>query len=286
MATMIINGSGFEYIEEGHGTPVIFVHGSLNDYRVWKDQVELFSKHYHAIAYSRRYHYPNKWTGDGSDYSIDLHAQDLAAIIKSLGAGPAHLVGSSYGAYTSLMTAIKNPELVKSLVLGEPPILPLLMPSRSPLNILSLYIKDFSTAKSFMNFGLKHMKPATEAVINNQLDKGVRLFTTGVMGEEEYDNLSAERKAAIMDNAPEFKAEMIYGGFPPFPKEEAGRMTIPALLVCGQNSPKFFHSISDRLERILPNNEKVVVPDAGHFIHGENPDYYNKKVLDFLANHD
>ena len=286
MATMIVNGSGFEYIEEGHGTPVIFVHGSLNDYRAWKDQMAPFSKQYRAIAYSRRYHYPNKWTGDGSDYSIDLHAQDLAAIIKSLGAGRAHLVGSSYGAYTALMTSIKNPDLVKSIVLGEPPILPLLLPSRSPLKILSLYIKDFSTAKSYMNFGLKHMKPATEALKNNQLEKGVRLFSTGVLGDDEYEKLSAERKAGIMDNAPEFKAEMIYGGFPPFPKEEAGRMTIPALLIYGQNSPKFFQSISDRLGKILPNNEKVVIPDAGHFIHGENPAYYNKRVLEFLAKHD
>jgi non-heme chloroperoxidase len=286
MATMIINGSGFEFIEEGHGTPVIFVHGSLNDYRIWKDQMEPFSKKYHAIAYSRRYHYPNKWTGDGSDYSIDLHAQDLAAFIKALGAGPAHLVGSSYGAYTSLMTSINSPGLVKSLVLGEPPVLPLLMPSRSPLNILSLYIKDFSAAKSFMNFGLKHMRPATEAVKNNQLEKGVRLFSSGVMGDEDYENLSDERKAGLMDNAPELKAELIYGDFPPFPKEEAGTMTIPTLLIYGKNSPKFFQSISDRLEKILPNTEKVVIPDAGHLIHGENPAYYNEKVLEFLANHD
>ena len=206
-------------------------------------------------------------------------------LFKALGAGRAHLVGSSYGAYTSLMTSINNPDLVKSLVLGEPPILPLLMPSRSLLKILSLYIKDFSTAKSYMNFGLKHMKPAIEAVKKNQLEKGVRLFSTGVIGDEEYEKLSAERKAAIMDNAPEFKAEMLYGAFPPFPKEEAGRMTIPTLLVYGQNSPKFFQSISNMLGNILPNNEKVVIPDAGHFIHGENPDFYNKKVLEFLAKH-
>jgi pimeloyl-ACP methyl ester carboxylesterase len=286
MATMIINGSGFEYIERGKGTPVIFVHGSLNDYRIWPDQMETFSKHYRAIAYSRRYHYPNKWTGDGSDYNIDLHAQDLADFIKALGAGRAHLVGSSYGAYTILMTSINNPELVKSLVLGEPPILPLLMPSRSPLKIISLYLKDFSTAKSIMNFVSKHMKPATKAAKNNELEKAVRLFSTGVTGDEAYEKLSTERKAGLMDNAPELKAELLYGDFPPFPKEEAGRMTLPTLLVCGQNSPKFFQSISDILGKILPNSEKVVIPDSGHLIHGENPDYYNEKVLEFLKKND
>jgi pimeloyl-ACP methyl ester carboxylesterase len=60
-------------------------------------------------------------------------------------------------------------------------------------------------------------------------------------------------------------------------------MTIPTLFVFGKNSPKFLHSISDLLLNILPNSEKVVIPNASHLTHGENPVGYNKKVLEFLS---
>lgn len=286
MATITINNSGFEYIEKGSGIPVVFVHGSLNDYRIWKDQVEPFAKYYRVIAYSRRYHYPNEWKGDGSDYSIDLHALDLAAFIKALSLGTVNLVGSSYGAYTSLMTAIKNPELVKTLVLGEPPVLPLLVSNPgNPFNILSLFISDYSTAKSFMKFGMNHMKPAMKALKENQMEEGVRLFVSGVLGKGGYEKLSEANKAALMENARELKVELLGAGFPPFPKMEASRMTIPTLFVYGNKSPKFFHAISDLLRTILPNNEKVVIPGASHLIHRENPVAYNERVLEFLLKH-
>jgi len=286
MAKITINNSTFEYIEKGSGTPVIFVHGSINDYRIWKDQMEPFAKQFRAIAYNRRYHYPNKWDGDGSDYNIDLHVADLASLIKTLKAGRVHLVGSSYGAYISLITAIKYPGLVKSLVLGEPPILPLLVSNpENPLNILSLFIRDFPTAKSFMKFALNHMKPAMKALKNNQLEEGIRLFASGVMGDSNFGKLTDEKLASLMDNAQELKVELLGAGFPPFPKAEAKKINVPSLLVYGENSPKFFHSISDLLMKILPNCNKVIVPGVSHLIHRENPDYYNKKVLEFLTSH-
>ena len=48
------------YIERGKGVAVIFVHGSLGDYSTWDAQLGPFAETYRAIAYSRRYNYPNK----------------------------------------------------------------------------------------------------------------------------------------------------------------------------------------------------------------------------------
>ncbi|MEJ0066152.1 MAG: alpha/beta hydrolase [Caulobacteraceae bacterium] len=47
------------YIEAGIGAPVVFVHGSLSDYGYWEAQVRAFAEKYRAIAYSRRYDWPN-----------------------------------------------------------------------------------------------------------------------------------------------------------------------------------------------------------------------------------
>ena len=57
-----VNGVDLHYLEIGKGVPVIFVHGGLDDYRMWDAQLEPFSQQYRVIAYSRRYNYPNKPT--------------------------------------------------------------------------------------------------------------------------------------------------------------------------------------------------------------------------------
>ena len=54
-----VNGARLAYTDAGRGEPLIFVHGSLEDLRIWRRQVELFSARYRVIAYSRRYHHPN-----------------------------------------------------------------------------------------------------------------------------------------------------------------------------------------------------------------------------------
>jgi hypothetical protein len=64
------------YVEEGTGTPVIFVHGSLSDGGYWVDQIGPFAKHYRAIAYSQRHNYPN---------SAPLAGWEVAAVTKALG---------------------------------------------------------------------------------------------------------------------------------------------------------------------------------------------------------
>jgi len=64
-----------------------------------------FSKCYHTIAISRRYHYPNDFTDDGWDYSALNHAEDLATFIEELELAPIHIVGHSYGAYACAILA-------------------------------------------------------------------------------------------------------------------------------------------------------------------------------------
>src|SRR2546421_5593978 len=49
------------YVSVGRGQPVVMVHGGLEDYRAWTAQLSALAvNHYRAIAYSRRYNFPNR----------------------------------------------------------------------------------------------------------------------------------------------------------------------------------------------------------------------------------
>jgi pimeloyl-ACP methyl ester carboxylesterase len=122
-----IDGRRLHYVEQGKGQPVIFIHGSISDYRSWQFQMEPFSEKYRAISYSRRFAYPNEKVGnDIADNTIEGNAADLAELIKKLDIAPAHLIGHSSGAFIALYCAYHNPKLVRTLVLGEPSIFQLL----------------------------------------------------------------------------------------------------------------------------------------------------------------
>ena len=126
-----INGVRLQYIEQGSGEPIVFVHGAPHDLRAWEPVREDIAKRYRFIAYTQRYFGTKPWPDEGKNYSIATHADDLAKFITSLNAGPVHLVGWSHGGVVAATAAISDPSLVRSLILYEAGMLSVL-PAESP----------------------------------------------------------------------------------------------------------------------------------------------------------
>lgn len=272
MQVLEANGTRLAYIESGRGDPLVFVHGSLEDLRIWRRQVEHFSAGYRVVAYSRRYHHPNAAPAAGDPaYTADLHAADLAALIEALGLAPAHLACSSFGGCVALLLAARRPELVRSLVLAEPPLIPWLpaIPGGAAL------------AADFLNDA---WVPAQRAFTQDDLEQGVRFFHAAVMGRGAFDRLSPGGQRMILDNAAEMRAETLADDyFPSFTPDEATRIGRPALLLNGELSPRLFHAINDELARCLPRATQAVIPYAAHVVHIGNPAAYHAAVREFLA---
>jgi pimeloyl-ACP methyl ester carboxylesterase len=273
MPNIELNGTTLEYIERGRGEPVVLVHGTLGDYRSWQLQMDAFAETHRVIAYSRRYHYPNPCSGDESDYSAALHAEDLAGIIKGLGLDSAHVVGTSYGAYTALFLASRHPQRVRALVLSEPPVFPLLEG-----NPEGRALRD--------DFLAKVWRPAGEMLQQGKIKDAVRAFVDGVVEDGVFDKFPMQVQNLIMDNGCELKVETSSPDFwTPFTCEDAGRVTASTLLLTGDKSHKWLQLIVGELERCLPNNEFVRVPETTHEVTSDNPEAYNEIVLGFLAGH-
>jgi pimeloyl-ACP methyl ester carboxylesterase len=274
-STVHLDDVDLAYVETGQGDPIILVHGSFNDYRSWGGQLGPFSERYHVVAYSRRYHWPNAQPGDGATYAVAQHAADLGGLIEALGLPPVHLVGSSYGAMTSLTLALARPELVRSLVLGEPPILPWL--SRTP--------DGRELMETFMRSAFE---PCGQAFARGDAAAGVRLFIDGVIGPGTFERVPPPTRAMWLDNAASLGVETVtppeqyYASGTP---EDVARLHLPLLLLEGERSPAMFGRVTDELARARPDAERLTIPAASHGMHGQNPSAYNAVVLDFLGKH-
>jgi pimeloyl-ACP methyl ester carboxylesterase len=69
---------------------------------------------------------------------------------------------------------------------------------------------------------------------------------------------------------------------PVYTKEDASRISARTLLVNGSDSPKFFHSIVDKLGRFIEKSEVVRIQGSAHFPHLENPTEFDKRLREFL----
>lgn len=274
LKSIFINGDSIHYIDVGKGDPVVFVHGTLGDYRIWGAQMDTFAKNHRVIAYSRRFAYPNKQViNDSADYTVIPHAKDLVEFIKALNLEPIHLVGHSYGAFTSLLTTIDHPELIRSLTLGEPPVMSLL--------------QDVSEGDTIRDNFIKGIIPAAEEFRNNNNEKAVTVFLSGVMGDSSFfSKVPRQGRDIIMNNTLELRGYVLTkDSSPSITCDHLKKIKKPVLLLKGDRSPLFFTSIISEIDRCLENKERATLPNSSHGLELENPLEFNKIVLAFINNH-
>lgn len=283
LRTVTVNGTSLAYHEHGKGEPVVFVHGSSSDLRTWDRQMLVFSAKYRAIAYSRRYARPNEDIAPGTDDQMHPHVEDLAAFLRSVDAPAAHLVGHSWGGFVALLTAIRYPDLVRSLVLVEPPVLSLFVstPPRAP-ELLRLLARRPATAAAIIKFGATVAAPAQKACRCGDPEAAMETFGRGVLGASRFEQLSQARLRQVRENGNADRAQLMGAGFPPLHDDEVRGVRVPTLLVAGAWSPALFHRLTDRLQELLASPERVEIADASHLVHEDNPAAFNGAVLDFL----
>jgi pimeloyl-ACP methyl ester carboxylesterase len=196
------DGVELHYVELGKGEPVVFIHGGLTDYSMWNDHLGAFAKDYRAIAYSRRYNYPNE-NRIRPGHSAVVEAEDIALFIRKLELDRVHVVGYSYGAYTGLLLGIRHPELVRTLTLAEPPVM--------------CWLEDLPDDRRKQGKALRAdamercWKPVKMAFTKNNAVGALRIFVDYIRGNGTYDSLRlAARKRGLL-NAREFEAIVMSG---------------------------------------------------------------------------
>lgn len=267
MPSLMIDGQEMTYIEQGTGDLLVLVHGSLNDYRYWSPQMDAFAAAgFRILAVSLRHYWPERWDGTGEGFTMDRHIADMAALMGALGAGPAHLVGHSRGAYIGFRLAERHPRLVRRLVLAEPAgvLDESLLPPGSKPAIYTAFIAD-----------------AVERVRHGDVEGGLRSFYDYAVGPGAWDSLAAERQRICRDNATTLLGQMNEGR-KPYSRAAAAAIGAPTLLVGGALTRPAFAVVLDGLGQAIPNVRRATIPDAAHIMSWDNPRAFNDAVLEFL----
>jgi non-heme chloroperoxidase len=258
------------YIEQGKGPLVVLVHGALGDCRTWSRQVALLAQRYHVISYSRRYHHLNSSAEGAIDYSYRRHVDDLISLIRALGLGPAHLVAHSYGATVAALVAMERPEMVSSLVLGEPSLFSILSDSQDRVSL------------RFHRIALRVGQKLCE---NGEQGLAVREYLKIVVGQDVFGKLPLEDLLVINQNAHTL-GPMLRTYFEPtkLDRSSAQKITMPTLLITGELSPGIYTAITRELNNCLPAAESFILPRSSHGLQIENPEDFGVALMEFLSN--
>lgn len=115
------NGIRFHYVEEGQGPLLILLHGFPECWYGWRNQIPELSKTFRVVAPDMRGYNLTEKPQKVSDYEIEKLADDIAALIKTLGYEKAFVTGHDWGAAVAWAVASFHPEVVEKLAILNVP---------------------------------------------------------------------------------------------------------------------------------------------------------------------
>jgi pimeloyl-ACP methyl ester carboxylesterase len=252
------DGTVIGFWHSGAGPPLLLVHGTTADHTRWSPILPHFEQRFTVYAMDRR---GRGGSGDAPEYDIMREAEDVAAVVATIGE-PVFVLGHSYGAICSLEAALLT-DKVSRLILYEPPLpagLPL-YPPHVPDRMQTLIDRgELEAALELFMREVVHM-PEHELASYRQLPVWkVRIQLTPTVPRE-----------LTLDRSYWFKAEK-YTGF-----------QVPTLLLLGGDSPPMFRHAVERVDSALPGSRVVILPGQRHIAMDTNPELFASEVLRFLG---
>jgi pimeloyl-ACP methyl ester carboxylesterase len=273
-----VNGTFLSYVEQGGGQPVVFVHGALSDLRVWDPlRNELagraeIARGFRLIAYTQRYYGTRAWNDSGARFSANAHADDLAKLIAALAAEPVHLVGTSYGGLVAATAAVRNPALVRSLVLYEPALVSLL-PQAS---------EDGRTARADR---AAFMAPVMSALKDGDTIRAARAMYEAVnqLPPGGFEHEPHAVQARVLDNARSIPMVLAAASASDVTCKLLKDFARPTLVMRGEKSQAYYVLINEAIGRCVPRAHQVVLENANHGAPHRNPEAFTAAVFAFLS---
>jgi len=269
VATALVNGVNLFYEEVGQGVPLLFVHEFAGDSRSWAPQVRAFARRYRTIAFNARGYPPSDVPDDLAGYSQDQAVEDIRELLDALGIARAHICGLSMGGYATLYFGLAHPDRALSLTVAGCGY------GSHPAERAKFHQDVETVARRFETEGM-----AKVAEFYTRGPTRVQLLEKDPKGWQElhdqFASSSAKGHALTMRGVQLTRPSV-------FDLEDLlARLEVPTLIITGdEDDPCLEAGIF--MKRTIPTAGLLVLPKSGHTINLEEPEAFNRALLDFLT---
>jgi len=236
----------------GDGQPIVLMHPNSGSAMIWGYQQPAFAKAgYRVIAYSRRGYTNSAPIVEGKAGNA---ADDLLALVDALGIRKFHMVAAASGGTTAAEFAVLHPDRLYSLTV-----------SSNTLGLRSGEIRKMAQSILPKNW---------DDIVPSEIQElGPSYRAANPEGVKQW--LELEHKAWVGSVRGQGRREVT--------EEKLAQLKVPVLLIAGAADLSTPPSISRVLQSKIPNSELVVAPESGHSVYWEQPDFFNRAVLDFIG---
>lgn len=276
------NGIQLGVADEGEGDAVVFIHGFPELAYSWRHQIPaLVDSGFRAIAYDQRGYGSSAKPESVDAYSLNHLVADAIGLLDALDIDRATLVGHDWGSIVVWTAALMHPDRVDRVV-------SLNVPYRGwcsgfpTIEFIKEHLADrFGYVLSFQEEGV------TEAAFALDPDAWLRAIFTGIAADKDF--MSGD-DFAIYRNA--FVEGGMFGPLGPYRNIDTNAaatehlanapITQPTLMITADRDPILPPSLTDGMERWVPDLTVVGVEHSGHWTQQEQPDHVNAVLIDFL----
>jgi 2-succinyl-6-hydroxy-2,4-cyclohexadiene-1-carboxylate synthase len=262
-----INAIRYHYELVGQGPPLVLLHGFTGSSENWQRVVAHLQDHSCLLTVDLLGHGQTEAPVDAERYAMAHAAADVIALVDTMIGKSCHLLGYSMGGRLALYLALSYPDRFRSLILE----------SASPGLASEAERRDRQQRDN--NLADQIEQGGIEAFVN--------YWETLPLFSSQQNLLPATQqqlRAQRLKHRPIGLANSLRGmgiGVQPSLWEQLPDMQLPVLLIAGGLDTKFV-SIAHQMYDLLPRAHKVIVPDAGHTVHLEQPEAFCQVISDFL----
>ena len=257
MTAVSTDGTAIAFDLFGDGPPIIMAAGAFNTRAATEPLARALQQQFTVLNYDRR---GRGDSGDTAPYSVDREIEDLGALIAVAG-GSAAVFGYSSGANLALKAAASG-LAITHLVLYEPP---------------------FNADDSYPLLPAGLADQLAVLVSAGRRGDAVELYQTKAVGIPD-DVVAQMRNAPFRPGLEAIAHTLVYDativGDRSLPADLIASVTIPALVICGEQSPPFLRAAARAVVKALPHGRLSSLAGQGHDI---SPEATAPVMAEFLA---
>ena len=261
------SGVRMPYVTRGSGAPLLFVHGSLCDYRYWNAQMDVLSRRFQCVSVSLSHYWPGDDMSIAGTFGWSTHVAELAEFITALDVGPVHLVGHSRGGCVAFHLAREYPYLVQSLTLADP---------GGPLQLDGVPEAALPPATTALRARV------ADLIDGGEIDAGLEMFVDSVSMPGIWRKSPAAFRTMAIDNA-DTLPKQFRDPLPAYTRSAAQGVRCRTLLIAGAKSPRMYRDNVAMLGEWIAGAEQRTVAGASHGMNVTHPAEFNRLVDAFVS---